>query len=176
MHSMRIKTGAARCSARWGRPLARSRCVLVRAAGESRPFALPSGPVFTSLRTRLENTPGDNLLGRLYKIVLPGAAGYLPALLSPTATMLSTTGAVFGPPFLLDLAAKYLVHSDVRAANSGLAEWHHASAIIYAMRSLVALAVGRGPCYPRDACGVMPFSFAARRSITHRTRNIRQES
>jgi hypothetical protein len=70
--------------------------------------------VFTSLRTRLESTPGDSLLGRLYKVVLPGASGYLPALLSPTASMLSSAGAVFGPPLLLNLAAKYLVHSDVR--------------------------------------------------------------
>jgi len=120
MHSLKIKPGVARCSAARGRTFARSRCLLVRAAGESRPLALPSGPIFTSLRTRLEHTPGDNLLGRLYKVVLPGAAGYLPALLSPTATMLSTTGAVFAPPFLLDLAAKYLVHSDVRTTDRWL--------------------------------------------------------
>ncbi len=124
MHSMRIKPGVARCSAARGQTFARSRCLLVRAAGESRPLALPSGPIFTSLRTRLEQTPGDNLLGRLYKVVLPGAAGYLPALLSPTATTLSTTGAVFAPPFLLDLAAKYLVHSDVRGTISRVAERH----------------------------------------------------
>ena len=96
------------------RPLARRRWSQVRAAGETRPLAFPAAPVFTSLRTRLESTPGDSLLGKLYKVVLPGASGYLPALLSPTATMLSSAGAVFGPPLLLNLAAEYFVHSDVR--------------------------------------------------------------
>ena len=97
------------------RPPARTRWRVVRAAGETRRLPFPAAPVFTSLRTRLESTPGDSLLGRLYKVVLPGASGYLPALLSPTASMLSTVGAVFGPPLLLQLAAEYFVHSDVRA-------------------------------------------------------------
>lgn len=49
---------------------------------------------------------------RVFKLVLPGAAGYLPALLSPAATLLSAAGCVFSPQ-LLELSGRVLAHLDV---------------------------------------------------------------
>ena len=47
---------------------------------------------------------------RIFKLALPGAAGYLPTLLSPAATLLSAAGCIFSP-HLLDMGMHYLEQS-----------------------------------------------------------------